>query len=87
MKVLTASAPLRSQPPSQFLQIGDIHGKDQFLSMDVMDVENMVLVEDDLAALMQSVQPRFVKWVVHDRFEEFSVTVSDPSPEIFAPTP
>ena len=35
--------------------------------MAVMDVQNMIFVEDNLAALMQSVQSSFVKRVVHGR--------------------
>ena len=53
--------------------------------MGVVDMQNVISMEDDLVALMQSVKPGLVKWVVHDRFEELPITYCDLSPEIFTP--
>ena len=40
---------------------------------------------DDLIAFVQSVKACFVKRIVHDGFEEHTVTFCDLNPEIFSP--
>ena len=37
--------------------------------MRVMDMQNVIFMEDDLVALMQSVKAGLVKWVGHDSLD------------------
>ena len=77
---------MQPKPLSQFLQISGVHSKDKLLTMDVVDVENMIFMKDDLVSLMQSMESSFVKRVVHDAFQGFSVTLGHLNPEILTPT-
>ncbi len=78
-------APLRTKPLSQYLQIHLVHPQNKLPSMDVVDGKDVVLVKDDLIAIVQSVQPSFVQRVVHDRIEELPITFCDLSPEVLSP--
>jgi len=82
---LTRSSSHLPNPLSQFLQIAYVHSEYKFLSMDVMNSENMILVEDDLVTLLQPVQPSFNKRIIHEATEVVFRTLCDLHPEVFAP--
>ncbi len=42
---------LRSKPLRQFFQVGGLHLNDKLITMNAMDGENVVFVENDLVAL------------------------------------
>ena len=53
--------------------------------MDVVDGEDVIFVEDDFIALMQSMQASLVQRIVHGALEELPVTLHDLNPEVFSP--
>ncbi len=50
------------------LQISGIHPKHKLLTVDGVNDEDMVFVEDDFVASMDSVQPSLVQGVVHNLY-------------------
>lgn len=72
-------------PLSQFFKIINVHPSDKLLSVDVMDGKNVILVEDDLVSLIQSMQPSLDEWIVHDASEEARRPFFQSNPEIFSP--
>ncbi|MCA9135488.1 MAG: hypothetical protein KDB00_01980 [Planctomycetales bacterium] len=63
-------SPHLSDPLSQFLQVGHVHPDDKLLSMDVVNGQDVVHVEDYLIALIQLVQSSFHESIIHDATEE-----------------
>ncbi len=56
----TQSSPSPSlfrNPLCQFLQVGDIHSEDKLLSVDVMNGQDVVVVENNLVTPFETMQP------------------------------
>lgn len=54
----TQSSPsLFRNPLCQFLQVGDIHSEDKLLSVDVMNGQDVVVVENNLVTPFETMQP------------------------------
>ena len=77
--------PLRTKPLCQFLQVHLVHPKNKLPSMDVVNGKDVVLVKDDLIALMHPMQPSLAQRIVHDTFQKLPRTLSDPNLEVLAP--
>lgn len=55
--------------------------------MNRMDGQNVIFMENDFIELLQPMQPMFDERIVHEAFEETSVSLGNSHPEIFTPAP
>jgi len=79
------SSTLRSQPLCQLLQVSVVHAQDQFLAMNWVNGQNVIFMENDFIELLQPMQPMFDERIVHEAFEETSLSLGNSHPEIFTP--
>src|SRR6056297_74071 len=73
-------------PLSQFLQVSHIHAGDKFLPMNVVHRQDVILMKEDLAALLQVVQSTFNQRIVYGASKITSRPLFHSNPKVLAPT-
>lgn len=84
-RVLSAVPPHLRNPLNQFLLVHHNHYVDKNLLVAFMHGQEVILMEDDLNALLQDVQSCFNQQIVHDASEKLAVPLLDSDPEVFTP--
>ena len=46
--------------------VSRIHSSDKLVPVNIMNGKDVIFVENDFVALVQSVEPSFHKWIIHD---------------------